>query len=266
MVKIGVVIPARNEEKVLPQTLQNLFTQTLKPKTVVLVNDGSTDRTSDIGRQFGCVVVNLPKRDTPVIGLPRFAAVKNVGLSVLRKEDLDYVMILDADHKLPTDYIERIVERMNREANLVVASGIIKGEKSTRTSVRDSGRVIKVSFWKLIGYAFPEKYGGESWILYKALQMGYNVKSFDDIVSEARPTSLGWRKCFGEGKSMKALGYFWVNALWRCLETFLKNQLAGIAMTLGYFSKVEYLETAKWLNREQKKRFIYKVKNLLRVF
>lgn len=266
MTKVGVVIPAKNEEKVLPETLQNLFNQTLKPKVVVLVNDGSTDNTADIARQFGCVVVNLPKRDESVIGLPRFAAVKNAGLSVLGTEDLDYIMILDADHKLPADYLERIVERMSRKTNLVVASGVIKGEKSARTAVRDSGRVIKVSFWKLIGQAFPEEYGGESWILCKALQMGYDVESFDDIVSEARPTSLSWKKCFGEGKSMKALGYFWINALWRCFQTFLRDQLAGIAMALGYFSKVECLETARWLNQEQKKRFIYKVKNLLKVF
>ena len=46
--KIGIMIFARNEEKTLPKTLSALKKQDLKPEKIILVNDGSLDKTHDI--------------------------------------------------------------------------------------------------------------------------------------------------------------------------------------------------------------------------
>ena len=50
--KIAVVIVARNEEKYIKKTLIHLLRQTIKPTKIVLVNDGSTDKTRTIVSQF----------------------------------------------------------------------------------------------------------------------------------------------------------------------------------------------------------------------
>ena len=51
---ISVVIPAYNEEKVLPDTLHALFTQPGEFETIV-VDGGSTDRTVEIAYAFARV-------------------------------------------------------------------------------------------------------------------------------------------------------------------------------------------------------------------
>ncbi|MDO8428485.1 MAG: glycosyltransferase [Candidatus Diapherotrites archaeon] len=58
--KAVIVVPAFNEESVLRQTLR-IIRETNVPAHIVVVNDGSTDRTEEIARVLNCEVVNLPK-------------------------------------------------------------------------------------------------------------------------------------------------------------------------------------------------------------
>lgn len=51
--KISVIIPARNEEINLPNILSDLNTQTIKIHEIICVDDGSTDRTPAIIKEFG---------------------------------------------------------------------------------------------------------------------------------------------------------------------------------------------------------------------
>src|SRR5688572_29218050 len=52
MATITTVIPVYNGEKHITETLECLAAQTLRPDRVVLVDDGSTDRTEEIVRNF----------------------------------------------------------------------------------------------------------------------------------------------------------------------------------------------------------------------
>ena len=52
MAKISVIIPAYNSEQFIAETLDSLLRQTLKDIEVVIVNDGSTDGTLDVIRQY----------------------------------------------------------------------------------------------------------------------------------------------------------------------------------------------------------------------
>ena len=48
----AIVIPAKNEEKTIGETLHSVATQTIPPVKCIVVDDGSTDRTSEIVRNF----------------------------------------------------------------------------------------------------------------------------------------------------------------------------------------------------------------------
>lgn len=54
---VAVVIPAMNEEKSLPKTLQSIFSQTPSPSEVVVVDPGSADRTSEVAAECGAQVL-----------------------------------------------------------------------------------------------------------------------------------------------------------------------------------------------------------------
>jgi len=54
---VSVIVPARNEERNLPALLRSLAEQSARPREIVVVDDGSTDRTAEIARQWGATVI-----------------------------------------------------------------------------------------------------------------------------------------------------------------------------------------------------------------
>ncbi len=54
---ISIIIPARNEEQNLPTLLRSIATQTVKPCEILVVDDGSTDRTAAVAREHGATVL-----------------------------------------------------------------------------------------------------------------------------------------------------------------------------------------------------------------
>lgn len=109
-IKLGIVIPAYNEQKRLPQTLKNLRSfLALKGngwdvREVLVVNDGSKDATSEFVQEIA--------KDWPLLQLIEFrqnlgkGAACFAGLQALHKkpvgdESVDYILIADADEATP---------------------------------------------------------------------------------------------------------------------------------------------------------------------
>lgn len=97
---VTVVIPAHNEEEFIAATLTSIFAQTRVPDEVIVVDDGSTDRTGEIARSLGARVIRPDKRQG------RKAAAVNVGLKHVRTQA---VMIVDADTTLERHAINQLV-------------------------------------------------------------------------------------------------------------------------------------------------------------
>lgn len=57
---VSVVVPARNEEEMIGACLESILRQEPPPHEVILVDNGSTDRTGEIGRSLGVRVVYQP--------------------------------------------------------------------------------------------------------------------------------------------------------------------------------------------------------------
>ena len=54
---LTIIIPARNEEHNLPVLLRSINAQSVRPAEVIVVDDGSTDRTAGIARELGATVI-----------------------------------------------------------------------------------------------------------------------------------------------------------------------------------------------------------------
>ena len=50
--KVSILVPCYNVEKYLPQCLDSIVNQTLKDIEIIVINDGSTDSTLDIIKQY----------------------------------------------------------------------------------------------------------------------------------------------------------------------------------------------------------------------
>jgi 1,2-diacylglycerol 3-beta-glucosyltransferase len=87
-----VMVAARNEETVLAPTLQALKQDRRDRDTIVVVADRCTDRTAEIARQHGALVV-----DRGLSAEPGKAAALNEGLRYAADLDWDAVVFVDAD-------------------------------------------------------------------------------------------------------------------------------------------------------------------------
>lgn len=253
---VSVVVPARNEESFIGRTLESLRNQTSPIRQIIVVNDGSTDETSRIARLMGCHVIDLPDRGHYAHG-PEHVEARNAGLGQV-SDGTRYVMILDADHPLPDDYVERLVRRMEGE-EVCIASGRIKGEPYHRETPRESGRIYLFDFLKDLGF-FPRDYGWESYVLFRALQLGHAVRCYADIVSSTlRPARVSPGKLYCQGKAMRSLGYNRLYALGRIALMFTRSPKGGCMMLMGYVSNVRRHDDIADFVGEWQRRLLSKV-------
>jgi len=262
---IGVIVKAKNEERNIGLTLKYIFRQTLKPVEVVVVNDGSTDRTGEIAKKAGATVIDLPDVGVYAVSLPHLAHVINVGLKKLENLDLDYVCIMDADHILPKYYFEKIVKRMQKDSDVVVASGIIKNEPTKSFAPRGTGRVVDVQWWKKYGFRYPYYYGWETWLVFRALKDGLKVAVYRDLVTLVlRPTRLTPTKYYRYGLSMKALGYWFPYVLGRAIVASRRNPLNGLMLLKGYLMPIKkYSDLDSFVGEFLRRQVLSSIKGLL---
>ncbi|MBQ6708345.1 MAG: glycosyltransferase family 2 protein [Clostridia bacterium] len=113
MPKISVIIPAYNNEKYIAETLKSLQAQTFEDFEIVIVNDGSTDKTEEIIRSFDDERIRLFNQE-------------NAGVSAARNKALeeakgDYVCFLDADDLYEKNSLEGFINcALENDADLVL--------------------------------------------------------------------------------------------------------------------------------------------------
>ena len=116
-IKFSIVIPAYNTGKYIHKTLDSVYSQTYSNYEVVIVNDGSTDSTSEIIRNyfknFPAVHYKLIEQKNKGIG-----AARNSGI---RETQGDFVAFLDADDKWSREKLSKIKRFLeeNPQADLV---------------------------------------------------------------------------------------------------------------------------------------------------
>jgi len=99
--KVSVIIPIHNAESFLRNTLERLINQSLRTVEFILVENGSTDRTVEIIKEYK----NKDPRITAVsIGVSNAGRARNVGLSMAHGQ---YVIFLDADDEYDTRLLEK---------------------------------------------------------------------------------------------------------------------------------------------------------------
>lgn len=244
--RIATIIPARNEEKFIGETLTALLKQDIDDNYIIVVNDGSEDKTKEVVDSFPNIeLVNIENRGFDAHGTPILARVINQGLEKLVQEiSYDYIMILGSDHVLPSNYIRKIINHMDHNSDIAICSGQIKDEKSKVP--RGSGRIVRSDFWKSIGLQYPLKFGFETYLLIKAQQLGYRIEVLNDLISVTnRPTRKSYKKetYLSYGKSLRALGYVQLYSLGRIGLISLKNPKGAVYMLQGYTSSdIEFYE------------------------
>ena len=272
MVKVALVMNARNEELYISNAIQSILDQELKPYRIIVINDGSTDETSRIvTSNFPDVeLINLPVRNESHLAQKEIPQSINKGLIRLHNDaQCEYIWLAGGDTIFPSHYAKEIIQRM-RHDSVVIASGTIENEYSTVP--RGGGRIVDVSFWKLLGIVYPENYGWESYLLSKAGCMERKVSIYNDIIfyhPRRTGTNLDPHKYRYYGLALKALGCTLPYAIARSIFIMKKkNPRCSLAMLGGYFSNYDNLyekELRDYVRRTQLKH-MFRFKSIKQFF
>src|SRR5260370_7810517 len=100
----SILIPAHNAEKWIADTIRSAIAQSWQRKEIIVVDDGSTDQTLEIARQFESESVRVVWQENQGA-----AAARNKALSLSQG---DYIQWLEADELLASDKIAKQMETL----------------------------------------------------------------------------------------------------------------------------------------------------------
>src|SRR4030095_236888 len=119
---VDVIIPAFDERENIVRCLASVLRQTLRPRHIVLVDDGSSDDTAERARafcEFHGVDLRLVRR---IRSIGKTPTIKDQA----RTLDSDVLFVLDADTVLESDnYIERTIQDLYQSVGIASAFGSI---------------------------------------------------------------------------------------------------------------------------------------------
>lgn len=112
MSKISIIIPTKNEETHLPKLLDSIKSQDFTDYEIIIADANSTDKTREIAKSYGCIVVDG--------GLP--AVGRNRGAEIANGEIL---LFLDSDLILTEGYLKEVItEFESNELGLAITQMI----------------------------------------------------------------------------------------------------------------------------------------------
>jgi glycosyltransferase involved in cell wall biosynthesis len=111
--RVGVVIPALNEERAIGRVIADIPSWV---DQIVVADNASTDQTADAARKAGAIVVSEPERG--------YGAACQKGISTLR--DVDIVVFIDGDYSdVPSEMALVVLPIVRRRADLVIGSRVL---------------------------------------------------------------------------------------------------------------------------------------------
>lgn len=206
---ISVVVPCYNQAIYLPETLQSVLEQEFQDWECIIVNDGSSDNTEDIARQW-------EEKDKRF----KYLYKDNGGLSDARNYGIEhasgkYILPLDSDDKIGRLYIYEAIKAFiaNSNVKLVYSNLILFGTKDQKLVIPDyryedmltenrifcSGIFRKEDYLKTNGYNPNMKGGLEDWDFWLSLLIP------DDIVVKLSDFHFFYR--IKEGSMLRSIDH-----------------------------------------------------------
>ncbi len=189
MKRICAILPSYNEEKNITSVIKGILKHNID---VIVVDDGSKDKTSQRASENGAAVIRHHKKKGKGVSIKD-------GLNYAADNDYDYIITIDADGQHNPEEIPLFVKEAdaNEEAGIVIGSRLWNPEKMPlarlctnrfmshlisllcRQNIPDTQcgyKLIKKDVLKVISVK-SRKFEIESELLVKAAKAGFKIKS-----------------------------------------------------------------------------------------
>lgn len=197
MPTISIVIPSFNQAEYLEDAIESAYNQTTAPLEILVIDDGSTDNSLEIARQYE--FKEFPGIESPV----RVISQVNKGLSSARNTGImnakgDYIQFLDADDMLKENAIARITQEIIRSNADIIAPSFKEFGKSDREiilggfTMDDLKQANRIGYFSTIrrsalcdigGFSPRMTWGWEDWhIWFNLFSRGKSVAVIQDVL------------------------------------------------------------------------------------
>jgi len=194
-----VITPAHNEEQFIRGTIESVINQDLLPTEWVIVNDKSTDSTPQIVQEYvqrysWIKLVNNTGEETRAVGA-KVVRTFYKGLENIQSDDYKFLVKLDADVELPSDYFKKIAGSFQADPKIGICSGycVIKKngawveEKIAYYHTRGPIKAYRTECFKSIG-GIKEVMGWDGIDDMSAMSKGWTTRQLRIAVKHFRPT------------------------------------------------------------------------------
>ena len=262
-----IVTPVKDEAAHIEDMIKSVLAQTKRPDRWIIVDDGSTDKTSEIissnTKGITWISVLNTKSTFRNLGSAEIIAF-NKGLDTVLVDDFDFIVKLDGDVKLNPDYFQEILKRMEHDKSYGIISGVYREMhdgnwvtiKMPSYHAAGASKVVRRECYKAIGGFVPQK-GWDTLDEIRAGLHGWKTGHFEDIVfAHLKPEGIAMGKLnthrfHGEIYYQTGGGFLFllVKALHRML--FAKPFfIGGMALIFGYLAPL-FMEKQRLVNRKE---------------
>lgn len=249
-----LITSARNEENYIEKTIQSVINQSLLPKIWVIVDDRSTDRTGDIikkySNQYGFINLIQNCGDASRNFGSKAKAIQ-IAYDRIKKNDFDYLGILDADVSFDPHYYEAIIKKFPQNDKLGIAGGrvvdsgdgkFVTHKVSESFSVSGAVQFFRRKCYEDIGGYLSVKSGVDTVAESMARMYGWEVQTFSELkVLHHRPIGSEGQSIFKAKIGLGRQDYFNGNTplfeIARCVYR-LKDRpfiVGSLLILFGYF-------------------------------
>ena len=120
MKKVSVIVPVYNAEKYLHRCIESIINQTLNGIEIILINDGSTDNSLNICKQYEEIDPRIKVIDKENSGP---SASRNIGIENANGE---YITFVDSDDWIELDMLENLYNKVKQFNSPMIISNYFK--------------------------------------------------------------------------------------------------------------------------------------------
>jgi glycosyltransferase involved in cell wall biosynthesis len=237
------------------ETIASVVNQTILPSQWIIVDDGSTDGTSELLDNMTTAaswikVIHRNNRGFRAAGGGVVQAFYS-GYSILNDQDWDFLVKLDGDLSFTPDYFEQCFKIFDREPMLGIGGGTVcqleNGQLRVDSigdppfHVRGATKIYRRACWEKINPLINAA-GWDTIDEVKANLHGWVTRTFNDLkLIQHKPTGGAdgnWRNWFKNGRANYITGYHPLFMLAKCVKRALNKPILieSIALLAGFCS------------------------------
>lgn len=235
---VTVIIPVFKVEKYIGLCIQSLLRQTFRDFNIILINDGSPDRSAEIAEE---ILSQQSEIHYQIIATENrgVSAARNIGLEIAQGE---YVIMVDADDVLAPVFLTELTKHARRSPDADICSCSFSVVDEEHADVFDSklGEIEQLSYQEaqLAFFARRVKFLLPTLLIRNAFLKKNGIR-FDESVRYSEDVQFIWR-CLAYNR--KTIVHLWAKNYNYVLHTGSTMTASGIGKILTFCGGMERLE------------------------